>query len=163
MGYCFRLLSIFFSVASSLPLVVEFVLPVFWGLFCFFWFLGYLGWFDPYLVVFMGGGESRVFLLYHHFPLLQYPFACSMSSMEPNVGLELMTLKSRPGLRSSVRCLTDWDTQVLPLPLLFVGLGKVIGKRREMHRWSDTCVSENISYCSLSNSNVPDHLYISLL
>ena len=29
------------------------------------------------------------------------------SCAEPNVGLELMTLRSRPELRSRVRCLTD--------------------------------------------------------
>ena len=32
-------------------------------------------------------------------------------SMEPNVGLKLTTLKSRPELRSRVKCLTDWVTQ----------------------------------------------------
>ena len=35
-----------------------------------------------------------------------------MPSMEPNVGLELMTLRSRPELRSRVRCLTNKAIQV---------------------------------------------------
>ena len=41
--------------------------------------------------------------------------------MEPNMGLELMTLRSRPELRSRprVRCLTDWATQAPRLPSLF--------------------------------------------
>ena len=32
-------------------------------------------------------------------------------SMEPNTGLKLVTSRSRPELRSRVRCLTDWATQ----------------------------------------------------
>ena len=39
----------------------------------------------------------------------------SMSSMKPNMGLELMTLRSKPELRSQVQCLANWATQV-PLP-----------------------------------------------
>ena len=49
-------------VVSSLPSVVEFVLPVF--RFSLGW--GCLGWFDRSLVVLMGGGEPKVFLLHHH-------------------------------------------------------------------------------------------------
>ena len=35
-----------------------------------------------------------------------------MSSEEPSAGLELTTMRSRPELRSRVRCLTHWATQV---------------------------------------------------
>jgi len=35
----------------------------------------------------------------------------SMPSVDPNTGLELMTLRSRPELRSRVGCLTNWATQ----------------------------------------------------
>ena len=54
----------FFDVASSLPLVVE--------LYCqsSSWFLRYLGWFNSYLVVFVGQNKPRVLLLYHHLLLL---------------------------------------------------------------------------------------------
>ena len=52
----------FMDVASSLPLVVQ--------LFCHSssQFLGYLGWFESYVVVLMGWGKLRVLLLCHHFP-----------------------------------------------------------------------------------------------
>ena len=41
-----------------------------------------------------------------------------MPNVEPNVGLELMTLRSRPELKSRAKHLTDWATQV-PQDLLF--------------------------------------------
>ena len=53
-----------------------------------------------------------------------------MPSVEPNMGLELTTLRSRPVLRSRVGCLTDGATQV-PLMTLKVynkkcKIGKVV-------------------------------------
>lgn len=56
-------LSNFFDVVSSLPVVLEFVLPVFRsisGVFRMIWY---------YLVVFMRQGEPRVLLLRHHLPM----------------------------------------------------------------------------------------------
>ena len=56
--------STFFSVVSSLPLVVEFVLLDLRSI------SEYSGWFDSYLVVFMGGGKHRVLLISCHITTL---------------------------------------------------------------------------------------------
>lgn len=61
---CVSTLSTFFSVASSLGLVVEFVLPVLRSI------VGCIGWFDSYVVVFVGQGEPKALLLCCYLPAL---------------------------------------------------------------------------------------------
>ena len=46
-----------------------------------------------------------------------------MPSAEPDVGLDPMMVRSWPALKSGVRCLTDWVTQV-PLKILFYFIKK---------------------------------------
>ena len=42
-------------------------------------------------------------------------------SMEPDVGLDLMTLRSGTEVKSRVRCLTSWATQVPPVWIFLCG------------------------------------------
>ena len=63
--WCISALLTLFSVASSLPPVLESVLPVFRS------FPGYLHWCECYLAVSVGQGELRVLLLCHLPHLLQ--------------------------------------------------------------------------------------------
>ena len=55
--------------------------------------------------------------------------------MDPNVSLELMTLRSRPELRSRGKCSTEWTTQT---PLVNILLS-ITGE------WAKTAMSENIN------------------
>jgi len=59
---CVSTLPTFFNVASSLPLIVGFILPFFRSI------SGVFRMIDSYLVVFMGQGRSRVLLLHGYLP-----------------------------------------------------------------------------------------------
>lgn len=59
---CISALPTFSSVASSLSLMVDFVMAVLRSIARVF------GWFDIYLFVFVGQGKPKVFLLCHHLP-----------------------------------------------------------------------------------------------
>ena len=138
--------SAFFSVASSLPLVVEFVLPIFGS-------PGYLHW-RYYLVVSMGQGKLKVFLP-HHLP------------SQPSTFLPFDQVSLKVSLISVLGCLIQLSNQILDLssgldlrvmsssPMLGSTLGMRPTLKTKKYHWSSQVFHIQCVYPSESGRTFP--------